>query len=102
MSELEKTLETLLTEELSVEETNINHIEYLRFLRKNPNNFSYWFPKIRSLRSDFIKIPKSYIIDISDTLYKSFFLESEKDRPNILAWVVYYEFTVSGRLAHFL
>ena len=69
------------------EEKNICHIEHMRYLMLNPNNFSYWFPKIMYVRKNGIEVPKSFVIDIPEDIYHSFFQEREFDRDKIFVWV---------------
>ena len=85
--DLQETLRLLSEAEDSAEEKNMRHINFLRYLVTNPNNFSYWFPTIRHLRADGIGIPTSIVIDVPEPVYRCFFLERENDRKEINEWV---------------
>ena len=73
--------------EPSEEDDNVSHMNFLRNVRLNPNNFSYWFPKIRKVRKNGIIVPKSFMVDIPDDIYLCFFQEREFDRDKIFVWV---------------
>ena len=57
---------------------------FLADIRRNPNNFSFWFPKIESCG---IPVPKSVIIQLPDEIIRSLFLEREGDDDRITDFV---------------
>lgn len=59
-------------------------------LRRNPNNFSFWFPLVKDLRIPGLMIPKSVIIDCPEEVMMSFFMEKEGDGQRIDLWVQDY------------
>lgn len=69
------------------EDMQESHDSFMRYLRGNPNNFSYWFPHVRGLDGHGISIPKSIVIPVPEEVYKSFFLEREGDEGRIESWV---------------
>ena len=69
------------------EEQQAAHESFMRYLRENPNNFSYWFPHIKNLTEKGISIPYSIIIPIPEEVYKAFFREEEGDAEKIDRWV---------------
>ena len=74
-------------DEPTPEEKSINHAIYLRHMRMNPNNFSFWFPAVVCLRDNGIYIPKSLIFDIPDDVYIAFFRERDNDYARINLWL---------------
>ena len=70
------------------EEQQAAHESFMRYLRENPNNFSYWFPHIKNLTEKGISIPYSIIIHIPEEVYKAFFREEEGDAEKIDRWVM--------------
>lgn len=64
------------------------HDSFMKYLRENPNNFSYWFPHVRELTKQKIAIPQSAIIPIDEDVYRSFFLEREGDEERIDTWIM--------------
>lgn len=77
----------LITQEISeIQQTGMVS-DWERWLRDNPNNFSYWFPHIENLREKGICVPHSVIIPISMDLVKPFFMEQEGDREKIMQWI---------------
>lgn len=69
------------------EELKEAHINYMRHLRNNRNNFSYWFPKISVVKHHGISIPSSRVVEVPEEIYKAFFLESSGDRRSIRQFV---------------
>lgn len=57
---------------------------FLADIRRNPNNFSFWFPKIENCG---IPVPKSVIIQLPDDIIQSLFLEREGDDDRITDFV---------------
>lgn len=70
------------------EEQQQAHESFMRYLRENPNNFSYWFPHIKNLSKKGLAIPYSIIIPIPEEIYKAFFREEEGDAEKIDRWVM--------------
>ena len=62
------------------------HVSYMKYLRENINNFSYWFPRIEVVGKYGIKVPKSYIIEVPEDIYEAFFQERKGDRRLIRQW----------------
>lgn len=60
------------------------HNNFLSSIRNNPNNFSFWFPKIENCG---IPVPKSVIIQLPDDIIQSLFLEREGDDDRITDFV---------------
>lgn len=63
-----------------MEELNRN---FLRDLREDPNNFSFWYPKVKG----HFLTPESIVVPVPDDVVKSFFLEREGDRTRVEAFV---------------
>lgn len=59
------------------------HNKFLSDLRANPNNFSFWFPKIQK----HFAVPQSVIIPLDDDTVTSLFLEREGDRQRLETFV---------------
>lgn len=57
---------------------------FLSSIRKNINNFSYWFPKIKDCG---IPVPESIIIQLPDEIIKSLFMEEPGDDERIVTFV---------------
>lgn len=70
------------------EERQKAHEDFVKFVRSNPNNFSYWFPHVRKLDNLGISIPRSIIIPIPEHVFTAFFLEKEGDAEKIDRWVL--------------
>lgn len=68
------------------EEIKEAHDRYMRYLRENPNNFSFWYPHLSTMKRHGISIPKSRIIEVPEEIYKSFFLEDKRDKKTIRLW----------------
>lgn len=84
---MEKDLGALMHRETE-EDKNVLHIDFVRSVMANPNNFSFWFPLIRSVRQKLIYVPESYVIFIPENVYKSFFRERDGDTKRISDWYV--------------
>lgn len=70
----------------SQEEMQNAHVSYMKYLRENINNFSYWFPRIEVVGKHGINVPKSYIIDVPEDIYEAFFQERKGDQRLIRQW----------------
>lgn len=70
----------------TAEDQNVRHVRYFRDTILNPNNFSYWFRKIRGLREKSIVVPLSFVIFVPDNVQISFFGEREGDMQRITDW----------------
>lgn len=70
----------------SQEELRKAHENYMKYLRENKNNFSYWFPKLSVVNRHGIMVPKSYIVDVPEDIYEAFFQERKGDRCLIRQW----------------
>ena len=57
---------------------------FLEDIRNNPNNFSFWFPKVHKCG---IPVPESKVIQLSDKIIRSLFLEREGDDDRITEFV---------------
>ena len=64
------------------------HNHFIKWLKENPNNFSFWFKHITIVQNHGISIPKSTIINVPEDLLDSFFLEKNGDREKITDWVL--------------
>jgi hypothetical protein len=72
----------------SEDEMKAAHINYMNWLMNNPNNFSYWFPRIKDLREWGISIPKSIIIPVPETILRAFYMDHMPDDMNVITkWV---------------
>ena len=60
------------------------HRRYLKDLHNYPNNFSFWFPKVKDCG---IRVPKSVIVPVPDELLNAFSFENEGDKEKILAFI---------------
>lgn len=58
--------------------------DYNKWLMENPNNFSFWFPKIENCG---IKVPGSVIVSVPEEILHSFYMEREGDMERIEAFV---------------
>lgn len=72
----------------TAEEQKKIHEEFINFLHKNPNNFSYWYPHVKELDNHGISVPRSIVIDIPEETYKAFFMERAGDKKIIDSWVI--------------
>lgn len=72
----------------SEEDMKAAHVNYINWLSNNPNNFSYWFPRIINLREYGISIPKSIILPVPENILNAFFMEHmPDDMERITKWV---------------
>ena len=76
----------------SQEELEQARKEYLIWQKSSPNNFSYWFPKIKFAEDDVVKIPMSRIVSVPEDLLDAFFMEGNKEqrtkhKENIKTWI---------------
>lgn len=69
------------------EEMREAHENFLRMLRSNPNNFSYWFPHIKSLAEKGVSIPETMVITVPEEIFSSFFRERVGDDKRVEGWV---------------
>ena len=64
------------------------HKHYIKWQIENPNNFSYWFPKVAPyLEERGIKSPKSKVIPVPENVMEACFLEKKTDADLIQKWV---------------
>ena len=68
----------------SEEELNELHKKELERLKANPNNLSFWFPKVKDCG---IAVPKTVIVPIPDELESCFYQEHPSDREKIFHFV---------------
>lgn len=52
--------------------------------KKDPNNFSHWFPKVKECG---IKVPKSVIVQVPEEIMECFFMEQDGDLEKIEEFV---------------
>jgi hypothetical protein len=76
----------------SQEELERARKNYLIWQRSSPNNFSYWFPKIKSAEDDVVKIPMSRIVSVPEDLLEAFFMDGNKEQrakheEDIKTWI---------------
>lgn len=83
---MEKDLFDLPIVEHTEEYMNMLHTDFVRSVMANSNNFSYWFPKIRSVRKHGIYVPKSFVIFIPYNVYMAFMGECDGDKDRIVDW----------------
>lgn len=62
------------------------HENYMKYLRENPNNFSFWFPKLSVVKRHGILVPKSHVVEVPEDIYKAFFQEGKNDLRVIRQW----------------
>jgi len=62
------------------------HNNYMKYLRENPNNFSFWFPKLSVVKRHRILVPKSHVVEVPEDIYKTFFQEGKNDLRVIRQW----------------
>lgn len=63
---------------------------YKKWLEENPNNFSFWFPKVSEAIPEGkfdVSIPKSMIIPVPYEIVKCIFMENETDEETIMSWI---------------
>lgn len=58
-----------------------------KWLRTNPNNFSYWFPHVASLDGKGISVPHSEVVPVPTDVLNAFFMEKEDDAEKVNKWV---------------
>lgn len=59
--------------------------ELLKYYRKNPNNLSFWFPKVKDCG---FKVPKTFIFNPPEKVVEAYFMDNiEKDRETVLEYV---------------
>ena len=66
------------------EETAAAQRGFEKWLRDNPNNFSFWYPKVKDCG---IPTPRSVIVPVPLDVVESLFLEREGDSQRITAFV---------------
>ena len=71
----------------SEEEMKKAHEDHMLYLRRNPNNFSFWFPQLKTVRDHGIHVPESYIVEVPEEVYRAFFQERGGDKRLIRQWV---------------
>lgn len=57
------------------------------WLRRDPNNFSYWFPCVRHLDECGVAIPRSVIQPVPDELLEAFYMANGDGKDVIAKWV---------------
>lgn len=68
------------------EELREAHESHMKYLRENPNNFSFWFPKLSVVKRYGLMVPKSHVVDVPENIYKTFFQEGKNDMRIIRQW----------------
>ena len=64
------------------------HKHYIKWQIENPNNFSYWFPKVAPyLEERGIKSPKSKVIPVPENVMEACFMERKGDYELISEWI---------------
>lgn len=60
--------------------------DYYNDLKDNPNNISYWYPKIKDCG---INVPKTLIFDVPENIVECFFMEGnqQKNMDDVYEWV---------------
>ncbi len=66
--------------------TKMSENDYLNDLRSDPNNMSKWLPAIipASGEARKLRIPKTTIVQVSDDICRSFFMERPGDRERVI------------------
>lgn len=82
----DNTLDMLLKAEMPTqEEMKQMHENYLNHLRSNPNNLSFWFPKIKDVTG--FGIPETTVIPVPDEVIPAFCLEQDGDEEKVARFV---------------
>lgn len=64
------------------------HKRFIRWQMENPNNFSYWFPKVAPhLEERGIRSPKSKVIPVPENIMNACFMERKGDYELISEWI---------------
>ena len=91
MNDLDKTLKRLSDIRIvkpSEEDLQLAHKHYLKWQIENPNNFSYWFPKVAPhLEEKGIRSPKSKVIPVPENIMDACFMERKGDYELISEWI---------------
>lgn len=66
------------------DELNEAQDNYMRHMLENPNNLSFWFPKVKDHG---IAVPETHIIPVPKNIMDAFFLERKEDRELISGFV---------------
>lgn len=70
------------------EEDGDNPMDYLDRLRSDPNNLSFWYPKVKdAAKKNGILTPKTVIIHVPDETVESFCFERDGDKGRVRAFV---------------
>ena len=73
---------------ITEEEMQKCHREFVKSNLENPNNFSYWYPKIQSCRDcSYIGIPVSKVVKVPEELFENFGMDVPNCRENIKEFV---------------
>ena len=91
MNDLDKTLKRLSDIRIvkpSEEDLQLAHNHYIKWQMENPNNFSYWFPKVAPhLEEKGIRSPKSKVIQVPENIMNACFMERKGDYELISEWI---------------
>ena len=72
----------------SEEEMKESHRRYLDDLRSDPNNLSFWYPKVKeAAKRHGILTPKTVIIPVPDEVIESFGFENDGDQERVRTFV---------------
>lgn len=70
------------------EEMEEAHKHYIRWQIENPNNFSYWFPRVAPhLEGRGILSPKSKVLPVPEDIMEACFMEKQTDEEHIMKWI---------------
>jgi hypothetical protein len=59
--------------------------EYFNSFKENPNNISFWFPKVKDCG---IRVPETYITEIPEDVFKACFMDHPlEDTDTVYKWV---------------
>ena len=73
---------------ITEEEIQKCHRDFVKSTLENPNNFSYWYPKIQSCRDcEYIGIPVSKVVKVPEEIFDNFGMDVPNCRENIKEFV---------------
>lgn len=64
------------------------HKHYIKWQIENPNNFSYWFPRVAPhLEERGILSPKTKVLPVPEDVMEACFMEKQTDEEHIRKWI---------------
>ena len=66
--------------------SNFNYTEYYNYLKDNPNNISFWYPKIKDCG---MLVPETHIVTVPEDIVIAFYMEGDiqANQDKIYEWV---------------